>query len=114
VKDLSLFKVLTIALLVINAVLLLSIATSTSDVYQQITDVHEHVESMPIADYPNEQGDPNFVDIRTLETHHCEVSGEYQLEVEMDGILVYDAGRYVGFKPFANDKLDKLIMKDNR
>lgn len=83
----SLFKVIVFAMLTIIMVLLLSIAVSMSQTYAAVTHPHE-----------------------------CDC-GEYQIDLELDGVIIYDGDRKVGFIPNEQlntySALDHIFIKDN-
>jgi hypothetical protein len=46
--------------------------------------------------------------------HKCgALMEEYQIRLEMDSLLLFDHGRYVGTAKYGNSQLDSLFMKDN-
>ena len=93
---------------------------SINDVNVDVLDVHEHVSEL--SPEPTDIQNAEYTDreqiisdfTKTLEYHECD--GEYYIEVEMDGLLIYRSSddRFLGFVPHGSSKIHKLIENDNR
>lgn len=106
------FKVVILIMLLILFGLVIFNLTGTANMQNlqhrygmQLDDVHTHLEAI----------NPDAKPINMVATNDC---GEYQIVLELDGILVYDGDRLVSFIPNSElnvrSAVDSIFMKDNQ
>ena len=98
----SVYKIVLFVMLSFNVLLSIAIATDVSRFNTVMVDMHEHLSEV------------KYLSTSTTGSPDC---GEYQIVLELDGVLIYDGERKVAFVPNAElDKgsaLDKVFIKDN-
>jgi hypothetical protein len=107
----SAFKTIVLSLLVIIIGLQVLIFVAASDIHRDTMDITNQLTPKPTPSIAKQQIINDY--IQSLPSHVCNTH-EYQLEVEEDGLLIYDGDRFVGFAKFQNNSVDKVILRDNQ
>lgn len=80
---------------------------SIHNVSMETSDIHTHLEAI----------NPDAKPISLEQVGNCDC-GEYQIDLELDGVLIYDGDRFVAFIPNeqlnTRSALDSIFMKDNQ